>query len=50
MFLFVTTSILALGPTQSPIQWVPMGVTPEIKRPGCKADNASPPSPEVKNA
>jgi len=36
---------MALGPTQSPIRWVP-----GIMRPGSESDNSPPSSVEVKNA
>jgi len=32
-FLFATPSIPVLGPTQSPIKWVPETVFPMVKRP-----------------
>jgi hypothetical protein len=38
-----TESIPALGPTQSPIQWVPEAFSPGVKPPGCEADH----SPQV---
>jgi hypothetical protein len=40
-FLYSTTSRLALGPTQAPIQWV--------KRAGREADHSPPSSVEVKH-
>jgi hypothetical protein len=45
IFLFITMSRMALGPTQSPIQWV-LGV----KQLGCEVDHSPPSSAEVKNA
>jgi hypothetical protein len=48
--LFNTTSRPALGPTQSPIQWVPGAVSVGVKRPGREADDSLPSSAEVKNA
>jgi hypothetical protein len=42
IFLFITASRMALGPTQPPIQWV-LG----IKRPGREADHSPPSSAEV---
>jgi hypothetical protein len=49
IFLFTTTSRLALGPTQPPIQWVSGALSLEEKWPGCEADHSPPPSAEVKN-
>jgi hypothetical protein len=34
IFLFITASIMALGPTQPPIQWVPGVLSLGVKRPG----------------
>jgi hypothetical protein len=42
-FLFATTSRLALGPTQLPMQGVPGALSLGVKRLGREADN-SPPS------
>jgi hypothetical protein len=48
-FLFGTTSRLALGPIQHPIQWVP-GVFPcGVKRQEREADHSPPPGNEIKN-
>jgi hypothetical protein len=38
-----------MWPTQSPIQWVPGAVSPQVKGPGSEADHAPPSSAEVKN-
>jgi hypothetical protein len=46
-FLFSTSSRLALGPTQPPIQWVQVGFFPRVKRPGREADHSPPTSAEV---
>jgi hypothetical protein len=48
IFLFSTASRRALGPTQHPIQWVPVAPSPEVKWPGREADHSPPPSAEVK--
>jgi hypothetical protein len=40
VFLFITASRPALGPTQPPIQWVPGVLFLGIKRPGCEADHS----------
>jgi len=48
-FLLATMSIPALGPIQSPIQWVPGVPSPGVKRLGCEADHSSPSTAEVKN-
>jgi hypothetical protein len=45
IFIFTTMSIMVLGPTQTPIQWV-LGV----KRPRHEADHSPPCSVEFKNA
>jgi hypothetical protein len=51
IFLFPTAvSRPALGPTQSPIQWIPGVLTPVVTRPGRKADHSHPSSAENKNA
>jgi hypothetical protein len=42
------SSILALGSTQPPIQWVPGALSPGVKRPGREADQSPPTSAEVK--
>jgi hypothetical protein len=47
-FLFSTSSIPALGPTQRPIQWVPGAFSPGVKRPRREADYSHPSSAEVK--
>jgi hypothetical protein len=44
IFLFITESRPALGPTQPPIQWV------KVKRPGREAGHSPPSSEEVNNA
>jgi hypothetical protein len=49
-FLLPTPSRPVLGPTQSPIQWVPGALSPEVKRPGREADHSPPTSAEVKNS
>jgi hypothetical protein len=49
IFLFPTTSRLALGPTQSPIQWVMGTISPGIKRPGHETNHSPPSSAKVKN-
>jgi hypothetical protein len=38
----------ALGPTQSPIQWVPGAISLGVKRPGREADHSPPSSAKVK--
>jgi hypothetical protein len=49
-FLFATGSRLAVGPTQSPIQWVSGAVSARLKWLGNEADTLSPSSAEVRNA
>jgi hypothetical protein len=46
-YLFSMSSTQALGSTQPPIQWVPGGFSPSIKRPGREVDH-SPTSAEIK--
>jgi hypothetical protein len=36
------------GPTQPPIQWVPVALSLGLKRPGHEADPSPPPSAETK--
>jgi hypothetical protein len=40
--------IVSLGPTQSPIQWVPWALSLGVKRQGREADHSPPSSAEVK--
>jgi hypothetical protein len=49
IFLFSTAFRPALGPTQSPMQWVPGAVSLDVKRPRRDADNVPPSSAETKN-
>jgi hypothetical protein len=49
IFLFSTVSRLALGSTQSPIQWVLGAVSLDVKWPGREADHSLPFSAEVMN-
>jgi hypothetical protein len=37
IFLFITASRTALGPTQPPIQWIPGALSLGVKRPGHEA-------------
>jgi hypothetical protein len=39
-----------MEPAQSPIQWLPGAVSPEVKRQGREDDHSPPSSAEVKNA
>jgi hypothetical protein len=48
-FLFSAHSRPAMRPTQTPIQWARGDLSPEVKRPGHKADHSPPSSVEVKN-
>jgi len=50
IYLFITFSTPALGPTQPPTQWVPGALSLWIKRPGREADHSPPSSAKVKNA
>jgi len=48
IFLFTTTSRMALGPTQPPPQWIPGALSLGIKWPGHEANHSPPSSTEVK--
>jgi hypothetical protein len=50
IFLFANASTPALGPTQPPIQWVPVVLSLGVKRPGHESGHSLPSSAEVKNA
>jgi hypothetical protein len=50
IFFFTTVSRTALGPIQSPIQWVPGALYLGVKRPGREADHPPLSSAEVMNA
>jgi hypothetical protein len=47
-FIFTTSSRLALGPTQPPIQWVSGALSPGVKRLGREADQSPPITAKVK--
>jgi len=49
-YVLATVSTLALGPIQPPIQGVPRALTPEVKWPGCEADQSLPSTAKVRNA
>jgi hypothetical protein len=42
IFLVITMSRSALGPTQPPVQWVQEGLSLEVKRLRCEADHSHP--------
>jgi hypothetical protein len=44
IFLFSTKSSPAMGPTQSPLQWVPESISPGVKQTGREDDYSPPPS------
>jgi hypothetical protein len=48
IFLFTTTSRMALGPTQPPIQWVSGSLSMGVKWPVCEANHSPSSSAEVK--
>jgi hypothetical protein len=48
IFLLITASRPALGPTQPPIQWIPGAFSLGVKWPEREADRSSPSSAEVK--
>jgi hypothetical protein len=50
IFLFITASITALGPTQPPIQWVIGALSLVVKRPGVKLTTHLHLVPRSKNA
>jgi len=45
VFLFITASRLALGPTQLPVQCVTWSLSLGVKRPRCEADHSPHPVP-----
>jgi hypothetical protein len=47
-FYFSMSSKPALGPTQTPIQWVPGALSSGVKRQGREADHSSPASAGIK--
>jgi hypothetical protein len=49
IFLIVTVSRLDLGPTDPPIKWVTVSLSPRIKRPGREADHSPPSISYVQN-
>jgi hypothetical protein len=49
MFLFSVRSRPALGPTQSPIRWLPGALSPGVKRQEREADHLPPFCVEIKN-
>jgi hypothetical protein len=49
IFLFFSSSIPVLEPTQPPIQWVLEALPPGVKQSGREADHSPPSSAEVKN-
>jgi hypothetical protein len=50
IYLFVTASISALGPTQPPVPWIPWALSLGVKRSGREADRSPPSSAEDKNS
>jgi hypothetical protein len=48
IILFTIMSIMALRPTQPPIQWVTGAVSLGVKQLGCEADYSPPSSAKVK--
>jgi hypothetical protein len=50
IFLFITVSRTALGPTPPPIQWVPGALSLGVQQQGREADHSPQSSVEVKNA
>jgi hypothetical protein len=50
IFLILTASRLALGPTEPPAQWETGALSPGVEMPGREADHSPASSAEVKNA
>jgi hypothetical protein len=48
IFLFTTTSKMALGPTQFPIQWLPGALSLVVKRLEREANHSPPSSADIK--
>jgi hypothetical protein len=48
IFLFITASRTALGPTKPPIQWISRALSLGVKQSGREADHSPPSSAEVK--
>jgi hypothetical protein len=46
--LYITASTPALGPTQNPIQWLPVTLSPGIKQQKRETHHSPPSSSEVK--
>jgi hypothetical protein len=49
IFVFAIASRPALRPTQPPIHWAPVTLSPGINRPGRETDHSPPSSAEIKN-
>jgi hypothetical protein len=47
-FVVSTSSRTVLGPTEPPIQWVMVALSPGVNRPGREAEHSPPSSAEVK--
>jgi hypothetical protein len=50
IFLFSTISILVLGLTQPPVQWVPAALSAGVKQPRDAVDHSPPSNAKVTNA
>ena len=49
VLLFFKASRLSVGPTQSPVQWTPLFLSPVVERPGSEVNHSPSSSVKVEN-